>query len=76
MVRKMGIKNILFLTGLLLEFAFTLLGGVLVGYLIDGWLHTKPWFTLVFMGTAIVTSFKILMVILKKAKQNMENEND
>jgi ATP synthase protein I len=45
-------KDFASLPALALELPFTLVGaiavGVVMGYFLDRWLHTKPWFTLVF----------------------------
>jgi F0F1-type ATP synthase assembly protein I len=40
-----------------LEFPSTILGGLLLGYFLDGYFKTSPWFTLVLTILALVGGF-------------------
>jgi len=43
--------------------------GYFLGHWIDGWLHTDPWFTYVFLGFGLVAGVRETILILRKASQ-------
>lgn len=51
--------------GVAFEVPGTILGGLLVGYLIDDYLGTSPWFLLVMTATAFAGAFVRLMQWVK-----------
>ena len=73
---KKNTRNVLILLGLLLEFAFALLGGVVLGYMIDQWKGTTPIFTIIMLVFGSIASFSIFFKIFLRVKKTMEKEND
>lgn len=49
--------------------------GLVVGYFLDRWLDTKPWFTLIFLVLGIIAGFKNIYVIYHRVKR-MSGEKD
>ncbi len=42
------------------------LGGGILGWALDHWLHTSPWFLLIFIAVAIVVAFRNIFRISKE----------
>jgi ATP synthase protein I len=44
------------------------------GYFLDGWLGTKPVFTLIGLGVGIATGFREFFRAIKRSERNERNE--
>jgi F0F1-type ATP synthase assembly protein I len=75
-VAKQGFKETAYLMGLLLEFAFTMLGTAVGGYFLDQWLKTKPYCTVAGIIAGGVVSIRLLLTIIKKGKKTMEEKDE
>ena len=68
-----GVPAAMRLLGLGWYFAVCVIGGVFGGYLLDGWLDTKPLFTMLglFGGLALACygGYKLLMQVISKRGQ-------
>lgn len=64
---KKTIKTLGFLSTVGLSMGFAIALGALIGYYLDKWLNTSPWFLLVFLGFGIAAAFRNLYIIYKKA---------
>lgn len=51
------------------NFSATILSGLLIGYLLDRWLNTEPWFTVSFIIVAAVGAFYRMMAWYKEQNE-------
>jgi ATP synthase protein I len=65
---KKTIKDLGFISTVGMSMAFSIALGALIGYYLDRWLGTKPWFFFVFLGFGIAAAFRNLFILYKKAK--------
>jgi ATP synthase protein I len=70
-------KDFASLPALALELPFTLVGaiavGVAIGYFLDRWLHTRPWFTLIFGALGF---FAGVREVLRRLPDGNGNQSD
>ena len=61
-------------------FAVSIVGGVLGGWLLDGWLDTKPWFTLAGLFLGLLIAFygglKALMRVMADTTNQTKGTDD
>ena len=50
--------------------------GLGIGWFIDKYLHTFPWFTIIFLFLGIVTGFVDLFRFMKQSQKEDEEEDD
>jgi len=65
------IEQIAYYSTLGLEMGLAVAVGVGIGYYLDKWLGTRPWFLIIFLFFGIVAGFRSLYRALKR----MEREN-
>ncbi len=53
-----------------LEMGFAVAIGGVMGYLLDRWLGTQPWLTLVFFILGVVAAFRSLFRLVKTMEKN------
>ena len=70
MENKKAYKQLLRFSSLGLEMGFSVAIGVGVGYLLDYYLETKPWFLLIFFFVGVAAAFRSLFLLLKKFDQD------
>jgi ATP synthase protein I len=65
--------------GLAMELPFVVLGGVAVGgaagYLLDGWLHTRPWLMLALGALGFAAGMRDLLRRLNREEQQDEKDD-
>ena len=44
--------------------------GLLMGYFLDKWLHTKPWLTIIFLLFGIIAGFRNMYQEIKKIQKD------
>lgn len=60
-----------------INFVATTFVGFAIGWVIDGFFGTEPWFAIIFMFVGIAAGFKYLFKLAKKAGQfDEERDND
>jgi len=69
--KKKVIEQIAYYSTLGLEMGLAVAVGVGIGYYLDKWLGTRPWFLIIFLFFGIVAGFRSLYRALKR----MEREN-
>jgi len=57
--------------------------GLAMGYYLDQWLDTKPWFTLIFLGIGVIAGFRNIYILTarelrrqKREEQQAEQDRD
>ena len=59
--------------GMVIVFATVI--GVYIGFKIDQWFGTSPWFTIVFFLIGMIAGFKNLYVYAKKSMERLDDKN-
>lgn len=49
--------------------------GLAMGYYLDKWLETAPWFTLIFLGFGIVSGFRNIYILTNRELKRQQEEN-
>lgn len=49
--------------------------GLAMGYYLDRWLETTPWFTLIFLGFGIVSGFRNIYILTERELKRQQEEN-
>jgi ATP synthase protein I len=63
-------KNAVRYSAIGLEMGLSVAIGVLIGYLLDRFLLTKPWLTLVFLICGVVAGFRSLFSLMKRVDRD------
>jgi ATP synthase protein I len=63
---KKAYKQLLRFSSIGLEMGFSVAIGVGIGYLLDSYFDTKPWFLLIFFFVGIAAAFRSLFSLLKR----------
>ncbi len=63
-------KQLLRFSSIGLEMGFSVAIGIGIGYLLDYYFDTKPWFLLIFFFVGIAAAFRSLFSLLKKFDQH------
>ena len=66
---KKTIKTLGFVSTIGMSMAIAIALGALIGYYLDKWLNTSPWFLLIFLGFGIAAAFRNLYIIYKKVER-------
>jgi ATP synthase protein I len=76
--RRQLIKSLGFLSGVGISLVAATFIGLAMGYYLDRWLGTSPWFTLIFLGFGIVSGFRNVYILTERElkRQQTENEKD
>ncbi|MCP4682899.1 MAG: AtpZ/AtpI family protein [Desulfobacterales bacterium] len=65
---KKTIKVLGYISTIGIAMALSITLGAFIGFYIDKWLDTKPWFSLIFLGLGIAAAFRNLYILYKKAR--------
>ncbi|MDY6848945.1 MAG: AtpZ/AtpI family protein [Geoalkalibacter sp.] len=68
-------KSLGFLSSIGISMVAATLIGLAMGYYLDQWLKTSPWFTLIFLLFGIIAGFRN-MFILTRREVRRQQEND
>ena len=66
---KKTIKTLGFVSTIGMSMAIAIALGALIGYYLDKWLNTSPWFLLIFLGFGIAAAFRNLYIMYKKVER-------
>lgn len=70
-IKKM-IKALAFLSTIGIAMALSITMGAFIGYYLDEWLGTRPWFSYIFLGIGIAAAFRSLYVLYQRGKKELE----
>jgi ATP synthase protein I len=65
---KKSIKTLGVFSTIGLVMALSIALGALIGFYLDKYLGTGPWFSLIFLGLGIAAAFRNLYILYKKTK--------
>jgi F0F1-type ATP synthase assembly protein I len=60
--------------GMVIVFATVL--GTYIGFKVDKWLNTSPWFTILFFIFGVIAGFKNLFTYAKRSMERFDKERD
>lgn len=66
---KKLVRTLGFMSTVGMSMALAIALGALVGYYLDRWLESDPWFLLVFTGFGIAAAFRNLYILYKKVSK-------
>jgi len=66
---KKTIKTLGFVSTVGLSMGIAIALGALIGYYLDKWLDTSPWFLLIFLGFGIAAAFRNLYIMYKRVEK-------
>ena len=69
---KRMIKALGFLSTIGIAMALSIAIGAFIGYYLDKYLGTRPWFSYIFLGIGIAAAFRSLYVLYKRGKKEFE----
>lgn len=66
-------RSLMFASSLGIAMVAAILIGLFIGYQLDKWLDTSPWFTLIFLLFGIISGFRNIFILSNRA---MKDDND
>ena len=75
--RQRLIRSLGFLSSLGISMVAATLIGLAMGYYLDKWLETSPWFTLIFLVFGIIAGFRNIYILTERElRRQRESNND
>jgi ATP synthase protein I len=81
--RRELFKSIGFLSGVGIAMVAATFIGLGMGYYLDQWLETRPWFTLIFLAIGVIAGFRNVYILTarelrrqKREEQQAEQDSD
>jgi ATP synthase protein I len=69
-------KTLSFLSSVGISMVAATFIGLAMGYYLDIWLETSPWFTLVFLLLGIVSGFRNIFILTSRELRRQQDEQD
>jgi len=69
---KRMIKALAFLSSIGIAMALSIGIGAFIGYHLDEYFGTRPWFSYIFLGVGIAAAFRSMYVLYKRGKKEFE----
>jgi len=69
-------RSLSFASSLGIAMVASILIGLYFGYHLDKWLETSPWFTLLFLLFGIISGFRSIFIMSKRAMKNDDDQRD
>jgi len=69
-------KSLMFASSLGIAMVASILIGLYIGYQLDKWLDTSPWFTLIFLVFGIISGFRNIFILSKRAMKDDDDQRD
>jgi ATP synthase protein I len=74
--RRELIKSLGFLSGVGISMVAAILIGMAMGYYLDRWLGTSPWFLLLFLLFGIIAGFRNIYVLTDRELKRQQQEDN
>ncbi len=69
-------RSLMFASSLGIAMVAAILIGLFIGYQLDKWLGTSPWFTLIFLVLGIISGFRNIFILSKRAMKDDDDQQD
>ncbi len=70
LIRMLGVLSTV---GLVMVFSTVI--GLYIGYKLDQWLGTSPWFTMIFLALGLFAGFRNLFVYVKRSQEELDEDD-
>ena len=74
--RQRLIRSLGFLSSLGISMVAATIIGLAMGYYLDKWLETSPWFTLIFLVLGIIAGFRNIYILTERELKRQRNSNN
>ncbi len=72
---KQLFRSLSFLSGVGISMVAATFIGLAMGYYLDRWFGTSPWFTLSFLGLGIISGFRNIFIMTTRELRRQEKED-
>jgi ATP synthase protein I len=72
--RRQLIRSVGFLSSVGISMVVSTFIGLAMGYYLDKWLGTSPWFTLIFLAFGIAAGFRNIFILTSRELKRQEEE--
>lgn len=72
--RRELFKSIGFLSGVGIAMVAATFIGLAIGYYLDQWLDTRPWFTLIFLVIGVIAGFRNIYILTARELRRQKRE--
>ena len=72
--KRQLLRSLGFLSSLGISMVAASFIGLFIGYSLDKWLGTSPWMTLIWLGIGIISGFRNIFILTRRAIRQMEEE--
>ena len=69
-------RGLMFASSLGIAMVAAILIGLFIGYQLDKWLDTSPWFTLIFLLLGIISGFRNIFILSNRAMKDDSDQHD
>ncbi|PLX73490.1 MAG: magnesium transporter [Desulfuromonas sp.] len=69
-------RSLMFASSLGIAMVASILIGLYIGYQLDKWLDTSPWFTLIFLLFGIISGFRNIFILSSRAMKDDDDQRD
>jgi ATP synthase protein I len=72
--KRQLMKSLSFLSSLGISMVAASFIGLFIGIYLDKWLGTSPWMTLIWLGIGIISGFRNIFILTRRALRDIEQE--
>ena len=69
-------RGLMFASSLGIAMVAAILIGLYIGYQLDKWLDTSPWFTIIFLVFGIISGFRNIFILSNRAMKDDDDQQD
>ncbi len=74
--KRQLIKSLSFLSSLGISMVAASFIGLFIGIYLDKWLGTSPWMTLIWLGIGIISGFRNIFILTRRALRDIEQDEE
>jgi ATP synthase protein I len=74
--KRQLMKSLGFLSSLGISMVAASFIGLFIGIYLDKWLGTSPWMTLIWLGIGIISGFRNIFILTRRALRDFEQEEE
>jgi ATP synthase protein I len=74
--KRQLMKSLSFLSSLGISMVAASFIGLFIGIYLDKWLGTSPWMTLIWLGIGIISGFRNIFILTRRALRDIEQDEE
>jgi ATP synthase protein I len=74
--KRQLMKSLGFLSSLGISMVAASFIGLFIGIYLDKWLGTSPWMTLIWLGIGIISGFRNIFILTRRALRDIEQDEE